>query len=264
MFEAPTPRATAETRLPEAGHERNTHRGKQSRPAATCEGNTPTPGAVPARVLVVHVVPLARLGLVELFRRDGRFICCGQTATAAEARELLAGHEPELLVTGLTLDGGDGAQLIREARKLSPRTRALVLTARADAASIQRGFRAGASAYVALEDAATTVLEGLGEVMRGELFVSPAVARLAVQTLAIANTRGDEALNRLSDREWLIFRRLGARDGPAAIARKLNVSIKTVETHQARMKEKLGCRTAADLHVKASRWALRALRHHHG
>ena len=263
MYHSHPPRPTAEAR--DVQHEWPCHIGrvKQRACGTECEGNTPTPGAVQARVLVVHIAPLARLGLIELFRRDGRFACCGQTGTAAEARELLVGHEPELLVTGMTLHGGDGAQLIREARKLSPRTRVLVLTARADAASIQRGFRAGASAYVALEDAAATVLEGLEEVLRGELFVSPAVARLAVQTLATANTRGDEALTRLSDREWLIFRRIGARDGPAAIARKLNVSIKTVETHQARMKEKLGCRSAADLHVKATRWALRALRHHH-
>ncbi len=256
-------RSPADTRDMQDRRPRKTGRGKERTAAAECQGNTLTSNAVQARVLVVHMAPLTRLGLIELFRRDGRFACCGQTGTAAEARALLVSHEPDLLVTGLTLHGGDGGQLIREARKLSPRTDALVLTARADAASIQRSFRAGASAYVALEDAAATVLEALDVVLHGQLFVSPAVARLAVQTLATANTRGDEALNRLSDREWLIFRRIGAREGPAAIARKLNVSVKTVETHQARMKEKLGCRTAADLHVKATRWALRALRNHH-
>jgi DNA-binding NarL/FixJ family response regulator len=197
-----------------------------------------------------------------LLRRTGQISVQGETESASEARELLARHEPKLLITGLTLRGGDGVELIRDLRRLSPQTRAVVLTARTDAASMQRAFRAGARGYVAVQDTTDTLLQALTEVLRGELFASVTVSRYAVETFVTGTPFRADAVNTLSDRQWHIFRRLGAGDGPMTLARALRVSVKTVETHQARIKEKLGCRTAAELHAQAARWALSAMRRH--
>lgn len=241
---------------------RNADASKRANAESGCRGDTLTRSRTPATVVIVHSASLTRLGLAELVGRSGDYVVRADTAAAAEARALLVQHQPELLVSGLTLNGGDGVELIRECRKLSPRTRAVVLTTRTDAAAMERAFRSGASAYVAEEDSSATMLHALGEALRGELFASAAVSHHLIKSLVTPNPIGRQALNRLSDREWLVFRRLGAGDGPAALARTLHVSVKTVETYQARLKEKLGCRTAAELNARAFRWTLAAMRQH--
>ena len=78
------------------------------------------------------------------------------------------------------------------------------------------------------------------------LLVADLAARRAPRTLG--------NLCALSDRELLVFRRVGQKHGTTAIARELAVSVKTVETHQGRIKEKLGLTNSAELHQRAERW----------
>lgn len=177
-----------------------------------------------------------------------------QTSSARAARNVLMQSLPDLILLGLDFADGDGVELIKDFRKLQGAgIRTVVLATRDDPLSIQRAFRAGASGYVATDDDEDELLRALDAVLAGSLYATPTVAR----SLLFGLKEGDielttPELRRLSDRELQVLRRIAAGGKPSQLARDLNVSVKTIETHQAHLKEKLGCKTCDELSAKAA------------
>jgi DNA-binding NarL/FixJ family response regulator len=175
------------------------------------------------------------------------------------ARQLCEREKPNIVVLDAPVMRGDEIELLHDFRKLHPPVRTLILSDREDAFSVQRAFRAGVCAYLSKQDEVAVLLAALDSVLGGGLFVSPRVLHVLLEDLAHGGERGKEhALAALSDRELQIFRLLGRGFGATAIARELTVSVKTVETHQARMKEKLHLSNGAELRrealARARRW----------
>ena len=157
-------------------------------------------------------------------------------------------------MVGLRLCGADGIQLIKEFRNLHPAAAILALSEHADAFSAQRGFRAGARAYLTIEDA-TELLRAFDEILTGHPYVGASVLPLILSNFAGGpkNSRNSD-INSLSDRELEIFSFVGRGFSVSELATELHVSVKTIETHQMRMKEKLALHTAAELRQKAREW----------
>jgi DNA-binding NarL/FixJ family response regulator len=179
---------------------------------------------------------------------------CGETDEAPVARELLLRHKPDLVLLGLRLSGADGIQLIKEFRTLNPAASILVLSEHADAFSAQRAFRAGARGYLTVEDA-PELIRAFNEIVTGHPYVSASVLPLILSNFA-SGTKGTRSfdVNNLSDRELEIFSFLGRGLSASDLANELNVSVKTIETHQMRIKEKLGLHSASELRQKAREW----------
>ena len=214
-----------------------------------------------AQVLIVHHTPLVRSGLASLIEANDRFVVCAQTDDAPMAREMFVQHEPELVVLGLTLHRGSGIELIKDFRRVNMTARLLVLSAREDPLSIQRAFRAGAHAYLALEDDSSEVVKALSRISEGNLYASPSVMRRLLESLAtnqIEPARSE--VKPLSDRELQVFSLIGRGFGASKLATELHLSVKTIETYQAHIKEKLGLHTAAELSEKAAHWMLHSMR----
>jgi DNA-binding NarL/FixJ family response regulator len=218
-------------------------------------GLSPTRLTARPRVLIVHSSPVPRLGLAILLAESGRFAVCGQTDAASTARELFEQHQPELVVTGLTLRGGDGIGLIKDFRKLHPTSRTLVLSKRDDPLAVQRAFRAGARAYLMAGDETAEILEALDRILAGELYASVSVGRRLLENLVGGQIKPhDSKVTSLSDRELQVFSLFGRGFGATRLAAELHLSVKTIETHQMRIKEKLGLQSAAELSKEASLW----------
>ncbi len=207
------------------------------------------------RVLVVHYAPVTRLGLSILLARSGRFTVCGQADGTATARGLFEQYQPELVITGLSLRGGDGIELIKDFRKLHPACRTLVLSKRDDALAVQRAFRAGARAYLTGSDDTHEILQALDRILLGELYASECIRWRLVENLILGRPKPNNSkLESLSDRELQVFSMFGRGYGVTKIAAELHLSVKTIETHQKRIKEKLDLRSAAELSKDASAW----------
>ena len=207
-----------------------------------------------AKVLVVHRTGFVRSGVLSLIANSVQFIACGETEEAPLARELFLRHKPDLVLVGLRLSGADGIQLIKEFRSLNPAAAILALSEHADAFSAQRAFRAGARGYLSIEDA-PELLRSLDEILTGRPYVGASVLPLILSNFAAgAKSSCSSDINSLSDRELEIFSFIGRGLSVSELANELNVSVKTVETHQMRMKEKLGVHTAAELRQKAREW----------
>jgi two-component system response regulator NreC len=206
------------------------------------------------KVLVVHRIGFVRSGVLSLISKSGQFVACGETDEAPLARDLFMRHKPDLVLIGLRLSGADGIQLIKEFRNLNPAVAVLALSEHADAFSAQRAFRAGARGYLSIEDA-PELLRAFDEISTGRPYVGASVLPLILSDFA-AGTKSARSsdISSLSDRELEIFSFIGRGLSVSELASELNVSIKTIETHQRRMKEKLALRSAAELRQKAREW----------
>jgi DNA-binding NarL/FixJ family response regulator len=211
-----------------------------------------------AKVLVVHRTGFVRSGVLSLIAKSRQFIACGETDEAPLARELFLRHKPDLVLIGLRLIGADGIQLIKEFRTLNPIAAILALSEHVDAFSAQRALRAGARGYLTIEDA-PELLRAFDEISAGHPFVGASVLPLILSNFAGgAKNVGSSDVNSLSDRELEIFSFIGRGFSVSELASELNVSVKTIETHQMRMKEKLALHSAAELRQKAREWLARS------
>jgi len=226
------------------------------------KASTPTIPPTRAEALIAHASPVMRLGLATIVDSHPSFRVCAETDEAPMARELFLRHTPDLVVLGLTLRHGDGIALIKELRKLEPATRTLVVTRRDDALAVQRAFRAGACGYLLVGDDTSEILTAIERIMAGERYASAKVARRLLETLATGLMKPEGSkVTSLSDRELQIFSLFGRGFGVTRLAEELRVSVKTVETHQMRIRQKLGLRSAAELSKEATLWVSEVARH---
>ena len=209
-------------------------------------------------MLVVHRTGFVRSGVLSLIAKSRQFVACGETDQARVARELFLRHNPDLVLVGLRLSGADGIQLIKEFRNLNPLAAILALSEHPDAFSAQRAFRVGVRGYLSIEDA-PELLRALDEISIGHPYVGASVLPLILSNFAAgAKSPRSFEVNSLSDRELEIFLFLGRGLSASELANELNVSIKTIETHQMRIKEKLALRSAVELRQKAREWLARS------
>jgi DNA-binding NarL/FixJ family response regulator len=231
----------------------------------TKNSSTPNPDALSGerptttKVLVVYRSGFVRSGVLSLISKAMQFLVCGETGEAPMARELFLRHKPDLVLVGLRLCGADGIQLIKEFRTLNPGAAILLLSEHADAFVAQRVFRAGARAYLSVEDA-QELIRAFDEILTGRPFVGASILPLLLNDFAggSKNTR-NTAIHSLSDRELEIFSFIGRGLSASEMASELNVSVKTIETHQMRMKEKLALHTVAELRQRARDWLARCV-----
>lgn len=213
------------------------------------------------KVLVIHHAPLIRSGLVALSEATGRFAVCGETDDAPTAREMFVQSKPQLVALGLTVRRGNGIELIKDFRRLDAAARLLVVSVREDPLTIQRAFRAGTHGYFALEDDPSEILQALSRISEGHLYASPSVVLRLLKSLAtneIEPVRSE--VRALSDRELQVFSLIGRGFGASRLATELHLSVKTIETYQAHIKQKLGLHSATELSEKATHWVLQSMR----
>lgn len=203
-----------------------------------------------ADVLIADAEPVARCGLVSLINSHPRLRVCAEAETLALARELCSKHKPAVLVLDPAM--GDGFALIKDLPRWSRETRVVVFTGMNDALAVQRAFKVGACAFVTRRDPVSALMNAVVGALSGERHVGPHVEHLLLENLASGSVElhGHE-MSALSNRELQVFRLLGSGLGTRAVATELGVSVKTVETHRQRMKEKLQVANGTELQRRA-------------
>lgn len=189
------------------------------------------------RIFLVDDHPAVRQGLSLLLHQEG-IIVCGEAASREEALRYLEETDPDLVLVDLSLGNESGLDLIRD---VAPRGVAtLVYSMYDDALHVEAAFAAGAVGYVTKREMAATLIAAIREVLAGQRFFSPVIARILADKL-ISNTPRIP-VERLSDREMEVFRRTGEGDTAAEMADLFAISPRTVESYYARIIEKLELR----------------------
>jgi DNA-binding NarL/FixJ family response regulator len=127
----------------------------------------------------------------------------------------------------------------------------------------ERALRAGARGYVSKLEAAEHLVKAVRKILSGKLYLSSALTeRLLLRNLVAGDARQFVSpIDKLSDRELQVFEQIGAGHSTAEIAKQLNLSVKTIETHRAHTKEKLNLKNAAELTRYSLQWSLQVNRH---
>jgi DNA-binding NarL/FixJ family response regulator len=218
------------------------------------------PDAVDARckVLVVDDHPIVRQGLALLINQEKDLVVCVEAEEADGLLAKVAELRPDVVVLDITLRGPDGIDVLKSLRLDYPDLPVLVLSMHDEALYAERALRAGANGYVMKQEATETVLVALRRIMRGKIHVSPRIANRIAENLSpqVQAKSKTPSVEDLTEREIEVFRLIGAGHGTRRIATMLEVSIKTIESHQAHIKEKLGLGDARALIQRAIEWRL--------
>jgi len=207
------------------------------------------------RVVIVDDHPIVRHGFAALLAGEPDLAVCGAAADAASARAAMASL-PDVSLVDVSLGGTSGIDLIRELKGLAPRMNVLVVSMHDEMLYADRSLRAGASGYIMKHEATDAIVRAIRVVASGGIFVSEAVSLSLVQRWTTRGApRPESPLGGLSDRELHVLELMGRGLGTRGIAEQLHISVKTVESYRARLKEKMNLRSGTELVRFAVRWA---------
>ncbi len=209
------------------------------------------------RILIVDDHPLIRRGLRELISVEPDLQVCGEAVEAPEAMVLVDRLQPQLVLIDISLKRGHGLELIRQIRARNPSVKMLVVSMHDESLFAERALRAGASGYVNKQDATIKVAEAIQTVLAGGIYLSQVMAqRLLKQSSRLPASLERLPMDSLSTRELAVFELIGHGLTTRAIADKLQVGVKTVETHREHIKRKLQIKNSPELVHRATRWVL--------
>ncbi len=198
------------------------------------------------QLLLVDDHPLFRAGLSRIIEEAPDMSVVGAVGTAQEALRL-ARSLPRIdaVVIDLSLPDGHGLSLIPQILAFHPDVRVLVLSMHDELVFADRCLQAGAHGYISKVDAPEAILSALRRIQSGRLAVGERVMELALERMAGPAPKA--RAGRLSSREEEVIDLVGQGLTTRAIAERLHLSVKTVETHLARLREKLGARNKNEL-----------------
>jgi two-component system response regulator NreC len=197
------------------------------------------------RLLIVDDHQLVRSGLRRLLESEEDMTVEDEAGTAYDGVRLARLHKPDVILLDVVMPGGSGLDAIPEIREAAPEAKILTLSMQDDPSYVRQAFAAGASGYVLKEAADDELLAAVREVAAGGSYVDPQLgARLAA---ADAAALSEEAADPLTDREREVLRLLALGHTNQEIAQMLYLSVRTAETHRARIMQKLRLSTRAEL-----------------
>lgn len=207
------------------------------------------------QIFIVDDHPIVRQGLKTLIEQEGDLHVCGEAGSAAEAMKLFPDCNPDLILVDISLKGPDGLELTKSIRSVRPNLPILIVSMHDESLYAERVLRAGANGYIMKEEVAHNIAGAIRKVLQGDIYMSNRMRQKILRGVAGQRTNtASSSIERLSDRELEVFRLLGQGLGTRKIADDLHLSVKTIETYRAHIKEKMGLKNAAELVRQAVQW----------
>ena len=213
--------------------------------------------AAKATVLLVDDHPIVRQGLTQLINREPDLTVCGDAEDASSALFAIAAHRPDIVILDISLNGPDGLSVLKDIRTNYAALPVLVLSMHDEALYAERALRAGANGYIMKQEATERVLEAIRRIRGGDVYVSDRIASRLLRQVVSSPATGKSPMEALTDRELAVFRLIGKGRATREIAEDLHISVKTVESYQAHIKEKLSLHNARELVQHAFQWVTR-------
>jgi DNA-binding NarL/FixJ family response regulator len=214
----------------------------------------PIDTTVKRKVLIVDDHPLVREWLTSLINEQKDLVVCGEAATPPEAMQAVASSNPDVAIIDLSLGDFSGIDLIKNLKHGWPSLIVLVLSMHDESLYAERALRAGAKGYIMKRETTRNVIEAIRTVLEDKFYLSDTMAQTITTQFVEGRTLSTHSpAAQLTDRELVIFELLGQGRGKRHIAEVLGVSIKTVQAHCSRIKEKLHAGNATQLVREAVR-----------
>jgi DNA-binding NarL/FixJ family response regulator len=217
---------------------------------SNCKSNVST-------ILIVDDHPVSRDGLATRIAMESDLEVCGEAADVVDALKVIETCRPTLAIIDISLETGNGLELVKEVKARFPKVRMLVWSMFDESLYAERAVQAGAMGYVNKKNVRETMIEAIRTVLNGNVYLNPTYVSKMLNRLG--HGVGMEArspADALSDRELEAFSLIGQGLKTAEIALRMNLTPNTIETYRARIKEKLELKHSAELARAAAQWVL--------
>jgi two-component system, NarL family, invasion response regulator UvrY len=197
------------------------------------------------RILIVDDHEVVREGVKKIFSENASSFVFGEAATAPDALRIVREQDWDVVMLDISLGGRSGLELLKELKQIRPRLPVLILSMHPEEQYARRAFKAGAAGYVTKDIDRAELAEAVNRVAEGGNYVTRALA----EKLVVHFARGSDRLPHeiLSDREFEVMRLITLGKTLNEIAAILSLSDKTISTYRARILEKIGVNSNAEL-----------------
>ncbi len=199
------------------------------------------------RVILADDHTLVRAGLRSLVEQLNDVTVVAEAKDGHEVLALVSTHHPDVVLMDITMPGMNGFEAALRLKKEQPQIKIIILSMHASEEYVLQALRAGASGYLVKDSAPLELGLALQAVARGETYLSPPISRQVVDSYMQRVGQSDQPLMMLTGRQREILQLIAEGGSTKEIARKLNLSVKTVETHRAQLMERLDIHDVAGL-----------------
>jgi two-component system invasion response regulator UvrY len=197
------------------------------------------------RILIVDDHEVLREGVKRIFDKQAGAITFGEASSGPEALRLAREKDWDIVVLDLSLGGRNGLEVLKELKQIRPRLPVLILSMHAEVQFARRAFKAGASGYITKDSPRSELTKAINKVIDEGRYVSLALAEKLVVDIGRDMDRSPHET--LSDREFEVMRLIASGKAAGEIAKLLSLSDSTISTYRARILEKMGMKTNAEL-----------------
>jgi DNA-binding NarL/FixJ family response regulator len=216
---------------------------------------TPLPEAEKRRVLIIDDHPVFRHGISAMINAEPDLLVCGEAGSAPAALDAMRRLQPHIALVDISLPGTNGIELLKSIKAEAPKLPMLVVSMHDESLYALRALRAGALGYVMKAEALDSILTAIRKVLKGEPYLSSKFSeRLVFKAIRSMDEGLGSPVDKLSDRELEVLNLMGRGFGAQDIANELHLSVKTIETHRAHIKEKLGFHDSKEMVRFAIEW----------
>jgi len=208
------------------------------------------------RILLADDHTLFRAGIRALLESDAGIEIVAESGDGREALELIEKHRPDVALLDIGMPGLNGLEVTKRAARSCPKTRVIILSMHGDATYVNQALSAGVAGYLLKGAAVAELSVAVQAVTRGETYLTPKVSKLVVGDLLRGRAGESGPLDALTARQREIIQLIAEGHGTKEIAEILEVSVKTVETHRARLMNRLDIHDVPGLVRFAIRWGL--------
>jgi DNA-binding NarL/FixJ family response regulator len=219
--------------------------------------NTENSSQKKIRIVIVDDHPVVRHGLAQIIAQDADMHVCAEAEDAAAGLAAIKQHRPDIAIIDLSLKDISGLELIKWVKELDFNVFMLVISIHDESIYAERALKAGAHGYLMKQETPDNIIKAIYRILEGEVYVSDFIVKRVVRRFARGHAGKGSVMDSLSDRELEVFQLIGKGYKPKQIADKLCLSVKTIETYQSNLKQKLMLGNASDLTQYAIQWLSR-------
>ena len=213
-------------------------------------------GEKKTQVLIVDDHPVVRDGLTTIINHEQDLNVCGQADDAYQALKAVTELKPDVVVVDISLKNSDGIELTKSIKARHPKLSIIVFSVHDESLYAERALLAGAKAYLMKDAVSENIVKAIRTVLSGEIYVSNTISKKFLHRIVGDKTGTTKtSIEKLTDREFEVFRLIGEGYKASQIAKQLHLSTKTIETYRSRIKEKLNLPNAAELLQYSIKWA---------
>lgn len=213
--------------------------------------------SIKRKIVIVNDHPIIRDGLALIINRESDLIVDGSADELQRALELIDKFSCDLVITDISIKGSCRLELVRIIHDRYPKLPVLIISVTDNSLCAEHAMRAGAKGFVSMRESSEKIVEAIRKLLAGDIYISNNIAMMMLRKFVGGGSPEERSpVERLSDRELEIFHLIGQGLGTRAIAEELHLSVKTIESYRALIKEKLGLKNASALIQYAVRWVL--------